>query len=77
MGPPHVCYATLAAAPWLVIVGALVALCGLLACADPGRAAAGGVALASASGAWLLALGLLQARGAAGRGPRGAGRRLP
>ena len=58
----RVCYVTLVAAPWLAIAGALVALCGLLACADPGRAAAGGAALASAAGAWLLALELLRAQ---------------
>ncbi len=62
MGLPHVCYAALAAAPWLVIAGALSALCGLLACADPGRVATGGVALAAAAGAWLLAFALLWAR---------------
>lgn len=61
MGLPHVCYAALAAAPWLAIAGAAVALCGLLACADPARAAAGTAALASAAGAWLLAIGLLGA----------------
>ncbi len=77
MGLPHVCYATLAAAPWLVIAGALVALCGLLACADPGQAAAGGAALASAVGAWLLALELLRAGVAAGPRRAAPARRLP
>ena len=58
----RVCYVTLVAAPWLAIAGSLVALCGLLACADPGRTMAGGAVLASAAGAWLLALELLQAQ---------------
>jgi hypothetical protein len=69
---PHVCYAALAAAPWLALAGAGTALCGLLACAHPGQAAAGGAALAAASGAWLLAWGLLWAH-AAPRRPTWAG----
>ena len=59
---PHVCYAALVAAPWLALAGAGTALCGLLACAQPEQAAAGGTALAAASGAWLLAWGLLWAQ---------------
>ena len=58
----RVCYVTLVAAPWLAIAGSLVALCGLLVCADSGRTMAGSAVLASASGAWLLALELLQAQ---------------
>ena len=58
----RVCYVTLVAAPWLAIAGALVALCGLLLCADPGRVVTGGVALASAFGAGGLAYGLLRAQ---------------
>ena len=58
----RVCYVTLVAAPWLAIAGALVALCGLLVCADPGRVVTGGVVLASAAGAGLLALELLRAQ---------------
>jgi hypothetical protein len=62
MVQPHVCYVALAAAPWLALAGAGTALCGLLACAHPGQAAAGGSALAAAAGAWLLAWGLLWAQ---------------
>ena len=78
MGLPHVCYATLAAAPWLVIAGALVALCGLLACNDAARVISGAAASATAAGAGILAFRLLWAEVAdpprrpvqAGAGPR-------
>ena len=59
---PHVCYAALVAAPWLALAGAGTALCGLLLCGRPGLAVNGAAALVAASGAWLLAWGLLWAQ---------------
>lgn len=62
----HVCYAALAAAPWLAIAGAGAALCGLLLCGQPGWAASGAATFTAAAGAWLLAFGLLWAHVATG-----------
>ena len=58
----RVCYVTLVAAPWLAIAGSLVALCGLLACGDAGRALSGAAASATATGAGILAFRLLWAQ---------------
>jgi hypothetical protein len=47
MDERHLCFAALAASPWLAIVGTASLACGLLLCGDPDRALAGGAALAT------------------------------
>jgi hypothetical protein len=55
----HVCLAALVAAPWLAIVGALLAGCGLLLGGGTGQAAAGGALLGASVAVGTLAGRLL------------------